>query len=287
MEQLEIPTRCKLGDVWQLGRHFLYCCDSETKDHVDDTVNNHGVATLVFTDPPYQMSTLHGSKNSMLPIETRPGHQSIKEEELGNFDPSKFLNLLPSYFKPGTIAAYIFHSKDSTPDYYGWVRDQKQCAIRYPYPFEEYKSPTGLLKGICVTPLVWYKTSDTTGKSNPIPFGKAHHNDVEYLMYIRLNGKWNNVDKAPLCHRGRVLEHPKQKGIHPTTKPVPLIVNQLLLTTDPNDLVYDPYGGSGSTLIACEQTGRRCILTEKLPKFCDLTISRFEGEIGKLAERIN
>ena len=54
----------------------------------------------------------------------------------------------------------------------------------------------------------------------------------------------------------------------------------------PDDLVYDPYGGSGTTLIACEQVGRRCIITEKLPKYCDLIISRWEGETGKRAERI-
>lgn len=253
-------------------------------------VQDHGYATLVFTDPPYQMDNLHGAKTSFVGLggedrPMRPVHTAIREMGMGTFSPKKFLELLPLYFVPGTIAAFVFHSKDNAPDYASWVREQspltggssKDGRPDYYNPFP--------LRGMSYTQLVWYK-GDEPGSANPFPIGKAHRPDSELLSYFRKKGKWNDGDKAPGADRGRVLFHKRVKGEHPTIKPVNLVINQLFLTTDPGDTVYDPYGGSGTTLIACEETDRQCVMVEQFPRFCDLTLSRWEAETGRKAERL-
>lgn len=277
-------SRVQAGDVWQLGRNVLYCENSETRHFVDRMVSDHGYGQLVFTDPPYQMDTLHGAKTSFVGLggearPMRPVHQKISAMAMGKFDAKRFLALLPHYFVLGKMAAFVFHAKDSTPDLYGWVADVRDGNV------DREDMSLRSLRGLSCTPLTWYK-GDEPGKANPFPIGKAHRPDVEYLMYLRHKGIWNNSDKAPGALRGRVLFHKREKGEHPTMKPVSLIQNQLLLTTEPDGLVYDPYGGSGSTLIAAERCGRRCVMVEQLPQMCDLILSRYEAETGREAVKV-
>ena len=300
---LPIPTRTQYGDVWKLGDHTLYCTDSENREFVHQLVQDHGYAALVFTDPPYQMDNLHGAKTSFVGLggedrPMRPVHAAIREMGMGKFEPKRFLDLLPLYFEPGTIAAFVFHSPDNAPDYLSWVQEKRKEHIAVDYTWERdggcggsTSFRKGLLHGMSYKQLVWYKGDRPDEEvfeptANPFPIGKAHRPDSELLSYFRKKGKWNDGDKAPGADRGRVLFHKRVKGEHPTIKPVGLITNQLYITTDPCDVVYDPYGGSGSTLIGCERTGRRCVIVEQLPRFCDLTLSRWEAETGRKAERL-
>ena len=126
--------------------------------------------------------------------------------------------------------------------------------------------------------LIWVKNNHVLGRTDyfykhePILFGwKETH---------KFYGK-GEFDKSVW-----EIPKPQKSGLHPTMKPIRLIINALLNSSVKDDAILDLFGGSGSTLIACEQTGRRCFMMELDPKYCDVIIARWEAFTGKTAERI-
>jgi DNA modification methylase len=152
--------------------------------------------------------------------------------------------------------AYVFCNTDLVPDYCLWAKQNN-------YNFNI---------------LTWHKKSF-------IPATNGHHfPDTEYLIYISKNAVWNNGLQV---NYGKyfVLDNEKHDD-HPTIKPLEIIAAEVQISSSRGALVLDLFGGSGSTLIACEQTDRTCFMMELDPKYVDVIIARWEKLTGLTAELV-
>lgn len=235
------------GDIWMLGEHRLMCGDSTDAGSVALLMDGQK-ADMVFTDPPYKIETKGGCKGS---IGKSLRKQGTDIEFISDFDPSKFFVTLPSVFNKN-MNAYVFCNKDLLPDYLNWAKE----------------------KGYSFNVLVWKKP-------NAIPIGDSHRPDIEYLLVFRKSAIWNNGLKD--VNYSRCIEHGRETGLHPTMKPIAILENQIKIASNRGSPVVDLFLGSGSTLIACEKTGRKCYGMELDPKYCDVIIKRWQDFTGKQA----
>jgi DNA modification methylase len=244
-EAPEPPTepKAKLGDLWQLGNHRLICGDS-TDVAVIDRLMDGVKADMVFTDPPYNLQTEGGCKGKIGKDLKKQGKDI---EFIADFNPSDFLNVLPIVFN-GNMNAYIFCNKELLPDYLNWCRDN----------------------GYSWNVLIWKKPT-------AIPIGDSHRPDIEYLLLFRKNALWNNGTDANYsrCLQYDRVKKSEENGNHPTPKPIELIANELKISSNKNSIVVDFFGGSGSTLIACEQLERKCYMCELDEHYVDVIIQRY------------
>jgi DNA modification methylase len=239
--ELKKPPITKLGDVWTLGRHRLVCGDS-TKADTFDLLMAGGKANLVITDPPYNVN-----------YEGNAG--KIKNDNMAN---DAFYNFLLSAFQnteavmADDASIYIFHA------------DTEGLNFRRAF------SDAGFyLSGCCI----WKKQSLVLGRS---PYQWQH----EPVLYgWKKNGKhqWYSGRKETTIWE---FDKPKKNGDHPTMKPIPLLAYPIMNSSMSNTLVLDPFGGSGSTLIACEQSDRSCYTIELDEKFCDVIVKRYIEQAG-------
>ena len=201
------------------------------------------------------MQTTGGCKGD---IGKRLRRQGEDIEFIADFEPSKFLNVLPSVFD-GNMNAYIFCNKELLPDYLNWCKNNN-------YSWNV---------------LIWKKPS-------AIPIGDSHRPDIEYLLLFRKNALWNNGTDANYsrCLEYNRVKKSEENGRHPTIKPIELITNELKISSNKESFVLDFFGGSGSTLIACEQLHRKCLMCELDPKYCDVIIQRWENFTGQKAIKI-
>lgn len=244
----DIPVT-KQGDVWLCGNHRIMCGDSTSVDAVE-TVMPGEKAEMIFTDPPYRMEAEGGSNQ---PVGRAAAKLGAAIAHLCDFDPVAFLNILPTCFTKGRMNAYIFCNKDLVPDYLSFAKDS----------------------GYSFNILFWKKP-------NAIPLGGQHRPDVEYLLTFRKSATFNNAIKG--VSYSKCLEHARENSTpHPTMKPVALIENQILISSSYGGIVLDLFGGSGSTLIACEKTGRKACLLEIDPKYCDVIVKRWQNFTGNRA----
>lgn len=249
-ETVEQP-RAKAGQIYKLGRHRLMCGDSTKEENVEKLTGGASI-DLVFTDPPYRMEAQGGSNQWVGRAAAKVGEE-IKD--LCNFEPSTFLNILLKIFGK-KMNAYIFCNKDLVPDYLNWAKENK-------FAFN----------------ILFWK------KPNALPLGEQHRPDVEYLIFVRKNSTWNNGLKSVTY--SKCLEFNRDKSTtHPTMKPVGLIVNEVLISSKSHSNVLDLFGGSGSTLMACEQLDRNCYMMELDPHYVDVIIQRWEKFTGCKAELI-
>ena len=219
---------CKLGDIWQLGRHKLICGDSTDKATVEKLMNGEK-ADLVFTDPPYGMNAV--SKSGVL--------SERYKTDIMNDDTNEV-----------AIAAFLLCQK--------MFADVKQVWWGANYYTECLPSAEGWI--------VWDKNN-----------GESDQTDCEL--------GWSNFRSVV---RQFTLASEKTNRVHPTQKPIKLI--QMILDKFDKDKSYkvilDLFGGSGSTLIACEQLDRTCYMMELDPKYCDVIIKRWETLTGKKAVKV-
>ena len=234
-----IPITAK-GDLYELNEHRVLCGDSLLIDDIDKLMQGKK-ADLVFTDPPYQLEVKGGCNSSIGKSLQKQGNDI---EFISNFKPLDFLNNIPLIFEKQKINAYIFCNKELLPDYLKWAVENK-------YSFNV---------------LVWKKP-------NAIPIRDSHRPDIEYLLLFRKNAIWNHGLQG--VNYSRCLEYGRESGLHPTMKPIELITNELFISSNKNSLVVDLFGGSGSTLIACEQANRRCYGIELEEKYCDVIVTRW------------
>ena len=234
----EVETRCKLGDLWQLGDHKLICGDS-TDVTVIDRLMDGVKADMVFCDAPY------GYKYE--------SNYQDKYEMLKNDD--KILDFIPAIW--GAM-------KDNCPvyEFCGW-QSLKQWL--------EYFENTSLdLKNV----IIWKKNNWSMGDLKG-----AYAGQYEVILYLNKGRvELNGARDTDIWEFDR--EPPK---IHPTMKPIELIAYALNKSSKKGDVVLDCFGGSGSTLIACEQTGRTCYTCEIDPKYADVIIARYEKLTGNKA----
>jgi len=242
----------KIGDIYQLGKHRLMCGDSTNKNHVDMLMNNDRFDTM-FTDPPYKMQM--GGQGCF-----KESTKNLKSRinDIINFNPYTI-----SFFSELNCGSfYICTSKDGIRDY------------------------LDIFKKFNFNVLTWCKT-------NPTPFVSGTFlPDIEYILYFSSKDKiWNNGLKPIDIYKKYYISSKeysrKEHGdLHPTMKPLELIGNKLKISSNENGKVLDLFGGSGSTLIACERLNRVCYMMELDPQYCDVIIKRWEQFTGNKATKI-
>ena len=239
--ELKEPPITKPGDIWTLGRHRLVCGDS-TKPETFDLLMAGAKANLVITDPPYNVN-YEGSAGK------------IQNDNMGNEAFYEFL--LAAFQNTAAIMAddasiYVFHA------------DTEGLNFRRAFADAGF-----YLSGCCI----WKKQSLVLGRS---PY-QWQHEPVLYGWKKGGKHQWYTGRKETTIWE---FDKPKKNGDHPTMKPIPLLAYPIMNSSMSNTLVVDPFGGSGSTLIACEQTDRSCNTIELDPKFCDVIVKRYIEQVG-------
>jgi len=231
------------GDVWLLGRHRLMCGDSTSIDAVEKLMDGVKADQWV-TDPPYNVD-YEGSDGQKIK------NDAMKDGEFRQFLVDAFSSAF-SVMKPGG-SFYIWHADLEGYNFRGAVVD---CG-------EKIRS--------C---LIWNKPSIVMGRSD-------YHWKHEPCLYGWKDGAshlWASDRKQSTVID--FIAKPKHNNLHPTMKPVELIEYQIENNTKGQDVVLDTFGGSGSTLIACEKTARDCRMMELDPKYCDVIIKRWQEFTG-------
>ena len=239
--ELAQPTMTKPGDVWTLGRHRLICGDS-TKAETYDLLMGGTKANLVITDPPYNVN-YEGSAGKIK-------NDNMADEAFYNFLLDAYTHMHSAMADDASI--YVFHA------------DTEGLNFRRAFADAGF-----YLSGCCI----WKKQSLVLGRS---PYQWQH----EPCLYgWKKNGKhqWYTGRKETTIWE---FDKPKKNGDHPTMKPIPLLAYPIMNSSMSNSVVLDPFGGSGSTLIACEQTDRICYTVELDEKFCDVIVKRYIEQVG-------
>ena len=243
--ELQKPTVTRLGDVWTLGRHRLVCGDS-TKTETFDLLMAGKKANLVVTDPPYNVN-YEGSAGKIK-------NDNMADEAFYNFLLAAFKNTEAVMADDASI--YVFHA------------DTEGLNFRRAFADAGF-----YLSGTCI----WKKQSLVLGRS---PY-QWQHEPVLFGWKKKGRHQWYTGRKESTIWE---FDKPKKNGDHPTMKPIPLLAYPIMNSSMSNTLVLDPFGGSGSTLIACEQTDRSCFTIELDEKFCDVIVKRYIEQVGSDAE---
>ncbi len=239
--ELQKPTITKAGDVWTLGRHRLVCGDS-TKPETFALLMGDRKANLVITDPPYNVN-YEGSAGK------------IKNDHMAD---DAFYQFLLAAFQNTEVAMaddasiYVLHA------------DTEGLNFRRAFADAGFR-----LSGTCI----WKKQSLVLGRS---PY-QWQHEPILFGWKKKGKHQWYTGRKESTIWE---FDKPKKNGDHPTMKPIPLLAYPIMNSSMSNTLVLDPFGGSGSTLIACEQTDRSCCTIELDEKFCDVIVKRYIEQVG-------
>lgn len=277
----ESPPQTALGDVYALGRHRLICGDSTDADTLQ-RLTEGAEMDLVLTDPPYN-ADYEGKTKDALKIQ----NDNMTDAHFYAFLLDTFKNLY-QVTKPGGVV-YIFHAHMESVNF-----------------LSAYRAADFYLHQM----LVWNKNtmvlghSDYQWKHEPIIYGwkpgAAHYftnSRIEYTV-IEDAPNVNKMSKTELreyvkelLQRGDPVtviaeDKPARNAEHPTMKPVKLVAYLIRNSTKPGENIIDAFGGSGSTLIAAEQTGRTCYTAELDPRYCDVIVKRWEKLTGQKAVKL-
>ena len=233
---LEKAAFVERGDLWYVGRHRLVCGDATNPADVQGLMKDTK-ANLILTDPPYGVSF---KSSSGLTIQ----NDSIKDEEFYNFLLASFKNMV-DHLEPGG-AAYVFHA------------DTEGLNFRRAF------IDAGLhLAGCCI----WVKDSLVLGRSDyqwqhePVLYGFLQNGKHHWYSDRKQTTIWN-------------FAKPKRNADHPTSKPLDLLGYPIQNSTQENAVVIDLFGGSGSTMMACEQLNRSCFMMELDEKYASVILRR-------------
>jgi DNA modification methylase len=240
-EELQNPPITMQGDVWILGRHRLVCGDSTKKETFDKLMEDKK-ANLVVTDPPYNVD-YEGSAGKIK-------NDNMNNDTFYQFLLDAFKNTEDALAKDGSI--YVFHADTE--------------GLNFRRAFEE----AGFyLSGTCI----WKKQSLVLGRS---PY-QWKHEPILFGWKKKGRHRWYSDRKQSTIWE---FDKPKRNADHPTMKPITLIAYPIMNSSLTNSIVLDPFGGSGSTLIASEQTDRICYMIELDEKFCDVIAKRYIEQVG-------
>jgi len=239
------------GDVWLLGGHRLLCGDSTVAESYDRVLDGEPV-DMVFTDPPYNVNYANSAKDKM-----RGKDRAILNDNLGD----GFYDFLLAALTP-TVAhcrggIYVAMSSSEL--------DVLQAAFR-------------AAGGKWSTFIIWAKNTFTLGRAD-------YQRQYEPILY-----GWPEGAQRHWCgdrDQGDVwnIKKPQKNDLHPTMKPVELVERAIRNSSRPGNVVLDPFGGSGTTLIAAEKSGRLARLIELDPKYADVIVRRWQDWTGKQATR--
>ena len=241
---LEKASFVEPGDIWTVGKHRLLCGDATKAEDVQKLMDGKR-ANLIVTDPPYGVSFKSASG---LAIQ----NDSIKGDEFYQFLLSAFQAMAGVLEKGG--AAYVFHA------------DTEGLNFRKAFIDAGFH-----LAGVCI----WVKNSLVLGRSDY----QWQHEPVLYGFLQ--NGKhfWSKTAGRKQTTIWN-FNKPKRNENHPTSKPLDLLAYPITNSSQENSIVIDTFGGSGSTMMACEQTGRICCMMELDPKYASVILRRYVEDFG-------
>ncbi|NMB82754.1 MAG: site-specific DNA-methyltransferase, partial [Ignavibacteria bacterium] len=233
----------KEGDVFQLGNHILACGKAEDKNLLEKILADRKV-NLILIDPPYGCSYVESkSEFSKLSNQTVIENDQLRSEDEYSLFTKNWLQNIKEYLeKPNNI--YIFNT------------DKMALAVK-----QALEAEGGKMSQL----LIWAKSNSVVGR---LDYSPKH----ELIIYgwIGKHKFYKSRDKTILC-----FPKPNRNKLHPTMKPIALLRHLILNSSRINDVVWDGFLGSGSTLIACQQTRRICVGTEISPDYCEVIIDRF------------
>lgn len=239
---LEKAAFVQRGDIWNVGRHKLMCGDATSEEDVSALMGDTK-ANLILTDPPYGVSF---KSSSGLTIK----NDSMKNDEFYNFLLSAFKCMADHLEKGGS--AYVFHA------------DTEGLNFRKAFIDAGFH-----LAGCCI----WVKDSLVLGRSDyqwqhePILYGFKQNGKHKWFSDRKQTTIWN-------------FSKPKKNSDHPTSKPLDLLAYPISNSTQENAVVIDTFGGSGSTLMACEQMNRICFTMELDEKYASVILRRYVEDTG-------
>ena len=239
---LEKAAFVQRGDRWFVGKHRLYCGDATNPDDVAALMDGNR-ANLVLTDPPYGVSFKSASG---LTIQ----NDSMKDEEFYNFLRKAFDNMVAHLENGGS--AYVFHA------------DTEGLTFRQAFVDAGFH-----LAGVCI----WAKNSLVLGRSDY----QWQHEPVLYGFLKNGKHRWYSDRKQTTIWN---FDKPKRNANHPTSKPLDLLSYPLGNSSQENAIVIDTFGGSGSTLMACEKTNRICYTMELDEKYASVILRRYVEDTG-------
>lgn len=240
-KELEEPCFSKTGDVWTLGKHRIICGDA-TKLETYKTLLENTKVNLVVTDPPYNVN-YEGSAGKIK-------NDNMEDDKFYQFLFNSFVNMEQAMADDASI--YVFHA------------DTEGLNFR-----KAFQDAGFYLSGCCI----WKKPSLVLGRS---PY-QWQHEPCLYGWKKKGKHNWYAGRKETSVWE---FEKPKKNADHPTMKPIALLAYPIKNSSMTNSLVLDPFAGSGSTLIACEQTGRICYAIELDEKYCDVIVKRYIEQVG-------
>lgn len=246
----ELPKQvtAKMGDIYELGNHRLMCGDSTKISDINKLMDGKK-ADMIHTDPPYNIGYEGGSKK----------RESIANDKLDDFN--KFLeDIYKNYFlstKPGA-PIYVWHASTETHNFISEF-------IKAGFLFKSY--------------IIWNKNNSTFGRSDY----HWKHEPAIYGWHGEGTHKWCGDRKQTTVWD---IDRPSRSDEHPTMKPIALCEKAIINSSIPGAIITDFFGGSGSTLIACENLKRFCYMMEFEPGYIDVIIDRWERHTGKKAVKI-
>lgn len=251
--EVELPAepKSKLGDIYQLGNNRLMCGDSTVLEDVEKLMGGEQ-ADMLLTDPPYNVNYEGKTKDKL----------KIKNDQMGNDNFRQFLTDAFSnadmVMKPGAVF-YIWHADSEGYNFRGACFDAgwtvRQC-------------------------LIWNKNSMVMGRQDY----QWKHETCLYGWKEGAGHLWASDRKQTTVIN---FDKPTRNDMHPTMKPIPLFDYQIKNNTKGGDVVLDLFGGSGTTIMACEQNGRRGYSMEYDPRYVDVIVDRWEKFTGAKAVLLN
>lgn len=235
-------------DIFMLGNHRLMCGDSLSWANVNKLLDGHK-ANMIFTDPPYNIN--YDRQNHAWKHNYKSKVENFKDTD---FEIVKLLELINIGICKGAV--FICCGQSQIGKIHDWcVKTLK-------------KDPRML---------IWVKNNMSISRSH-------FHRRYETIMYFwyeetKLRGDHSDIEQDVWFIKNRVVS----EYIHPTQKPIRLIQRAIEIRSDEKDIVLDLFGGSGSTLMACENTNRRCFMMELDPHYIEVIIKRWEAFTGKQA----
>jgi site-specific DNA-methyltransferase (adenine-specific) len=249
-------TTIQQGDIWKIGEHVIACGDSLDPVFVSKVIGDKKIRAII-SDPPYGVAYVEGKKElSKLGVDSDKaiaGDQLQSDKEYAVFT-KEWLDAAQPHLETYN-ACYIFNGDSMFPA----LREGMKAAGFY------YSQM-----------IIWLKNHVVLGRKDYLPM-------FELIAY-----GWHSRHKMERTKAKSVIFHPKPRKskLHPTQKPVGLLRKLIPNSTRIREYIYDPFLGSGSTAVACEHLGRRCIGIDLDPEYVATAIARIEKLLGKKAEKI-
>lgn len=295
----EVQQRAKRGDVFKLGDHILMCGDSTKEDDVMKLIGGEaGTVDICVTDPPYNVSLGASKGHAMRPSEAKQLHRRTdglviendsfeNKEDFVAFLNAAFSNMMMALKCGGSF--YVWFASTGTDEFYKaaklagmeirqqliWVKNTFTLG-RQDYQWRHEPCLYGWKAGAAHY-FTNSRTESTVIDDTPDFDLMSHAEAVELLKHIYKDGTASSV----------IYDNkPSNSKLHPTMKPITLMGYQIENSSKRGDVVLDLFGGSGSTLIACEQLNRKCRMMEYDPHYADVIIDRWEKLTGRQAELV-